>query len=835
MQRLDVRSLCLLVCLAAGAVQASTVREAEDLLRSGAYAEAAALARAALVEGSAPDAWVLLGEALASTGRVEEAEHAFRQAVAIHPQGALRARVALGLLRQHGADRDAALDDLQAALDESGPRSDALSSPALEALAEAARVLAVRDPSLFRDAVDYYRKAIERDADNLAARVALGDLLLEKHNNADALVTFRAALARDQAYAPALLGLARSQHFDNQPAALTTARSSLTLQPTLLDANVFIARLHLEKQNWASASEHLSAALETNPRSLPALAMQGVLYFLTGDQTRLDAQLETVRGLAPRYSAGYSLLAEMAARARRYGDAVAFALVGITLDDTNWAAMASLGINRLRLGDMRSGRRALQVAFRGDPFNVRVKNTLDLLDKLEHFATVRSARFELVAEAGRAELLAPYLMPIAEAAYDYYADRYGYQLAQPLRIELYSEHADFSVRTVGLTGLDILGASFGPVVLLDSPATGTLGAFNWASALWHEIAHSFHLAMSRHRAPRWFSEGLAVYEERLARPGWGGDVSPGFLQAYGAGKLRSASRLEEAFLAPRFATEIPFSYYLASLLIELIEREHGAEVLASLLRGFAEGDTGMDAIAERLGHTSESFDVWLDGHVRTRFGHAIEALAGSYERLLGEGKTALSADDAARAEQLLLQAQSLFPEHAGPGSSYRDLAGLYRARGDTDKAIRQLEQNIAIDADDLEAHLLLGELYLETGDHPGAERTAERALLIQPFSAPTHERLAELYERRAAFTLATRERRAVVELDPEDPAQARYQLASTLHRAGETQQAKSELLRALETAPMFDAGLELLLEIQGPRDDPSQSPSTRGQRGESDT
>ncbi len=523
---------------------------------------------------------------------------------------------------------------------------------------------------------------------------------------------------------------------------------------------------------------------------------------------------------------------------RRYRDAVNFALVGLTLDDSNWAALAALGINRLRLGQMRSGRRALEVAFEGDPFNVRVKNTLDLLDKLDGYATLRSDRFVLVAERGRAELLAPYLLPIAEAAYDHYAARYGYEVKRPLRIEVFSDHADFSVRTVGLTGLDILGASFGPVVLLDSPAASPFGAFNWASALWHEIAHSFHLAMSEHRAPRWFSEGLAVYEERLARPGWGGDVSPGFLRAYHEGKLRSASELENAFLAPRYANEIPYSYYLASLLIERIDSAHGTESLVKLLRGFAAGDTGMHAIAERLGYTPAAFDRWLDDYVRVRFAHALEALfppapapaqsqAARYEQLLGQGKTALAAGDLDAAQRLLTAAQLLFPEHGGPGSSYRDLAEVYRAKGDAAGAIDQLERNIAIDADDLEAHLLLTGLYLERGDYARAEDIAERALLIQPFNGTTHAWLAELYERREDYELATRERRAVVWLNPEDPVQARYRLASTLYRAGDTRAAKSELLRTLEHAPLFDEALELLLQIRGDRTDPAAAPPGR--------
>ena len=811
------------MCLLFGAsLGADSLDDAGRSFARGEYRQTVENARAALaLEPSAP-AWLLLGRALESIGENAPAADAFRQAASLGEQAAPEAQVALALLRRHGAEHDAALQELRAVLDNYPRLIGSLSSANLQALASAAQALAPSDASLFRDAVSYYRAAIDADPDNLSARVALGNLLLTKHNNADALNVYRDALARDETNAPALLGLARSQHFDNHPAAMDTALASLKAQPSLVAANVFVARLYLESHDYSRARQHLEAAFATNPQSLSALAMQAALSYLTDDLEQFNRQLAFIREQAPNYSDVFALLAQFAERNRRYHESRDFSLNALSIDNENWDAMASLGINRLRLGEMRTGRGTLELAFEGDPFNVRVKNTLDLLDKMSTFATVRSQNVELVAERDRAELLAPLLIPIAEKAFAHYSERYSFSLPTPLRIEMFSNHADFSVRTVGLTGLDILGASFGPVVLLDSPKTEAPGAFNWASALWHEIAHSFHLAMSAHRAPRWFSEGLAVYEERRARPGWGGDVSPGFLAAFHTGKLRPASTLEDAFLAPRFAAEIPYSYYLSSLLIERIEEEHGAESLVSLLHQFAGGDNSMQSIAEHLGYTAEAFDAFLDDYVRERFEHALEVMFGSaeaadedlYEALLQKGTAALTRDQLDEAERLLTEAQAMFPEHAGPGGSYTALAELYRRRGEIESAIVQLLRNIAIDADDLHAHIQLADLYFESGDDLGAEKAAERTLLIQPFHPGIHERLAMLYERREATDLAVRAWRAVLRLDPDDPVATRYKLADVLHRSGNLDEARLELLQALEQAPLFDQGLELLLKIR---------------------
>ena len=47
----------------------------------------------------------------------------------------------------------------------------------------------------------------------------------------------------------------------------------------------------------------------------------------------------------------------------------------------------------MRQGDIAAGRTALDAAFKGDPFNIWAKNTLDLLDKVETFGEHRSPHF----------------------------------------------------------------------------------------------------------------------------------------------------------------------------------------------------------------------------------------------------------------------------------------------------------------------------------------------------------------------------------------------------------------------------------------------------------
>jgi hypothetical protein len=145
----------------------------------------------------------------------------------------------------------------------------------------------------------------------------------------------------------------------------------------------------------------------------------------------------------------------------------------------------------------------------------------------------------VVAPANEADYLALYLGPLLEAAYDTFAVRYGYRPPTPIRIELYGRHADFSVRTVGLTGLGALGVSFGTLLALDSPQARDVGDLNYGSTAWQLISDA--------ASQRWGSFGeIASVADHAAG---GAPVDPGD---------RKSSRQNQASdLHPHAAPELP--------------------------------------------------------------------------------------------------------------------------------------------------------------------------------------------------------------------------------------------------------------------------------------
>ena len=690
------------------------------------------------------------------------------------------------------------------------------------------------DPTLFREALRAFDAAIAADPSDMEPRIRLAQLFLDKYNSADARATIEQALTIAPNHPGVLLVAARRAMFDGEPGAVALVERSLEANPNVAEARAFLARLHLEVEDYASAAAEAERALALDSASSPALAVLAASHLLRGDRPGFEDARRLARSRGAEDAAFYTTLAELSVRNRMYAEGAAFARDAVRLDSTWWEAYAVLGMNELRTGAVADGRRTLERAFAGDPYNVWVKNTLDLFDVVARYREMPTKRFLIVADPDEAELLSLYAGELAEEAYGTLAARYGYRPATPVRLELYRSHADFSVRAVGLAGLGALGVSFGNVLAMDSPSAREVGAFNWGSTLWHEVAHAFTLGASGHKVPRWLSEGISVLEERRARPGWGAGVSPAFLAAFKAGALPPVSRLNDGFTRPAFPEQVMFSYYQASLVCEMIEQELGARALVQLLHGYRDG-LGTEQIFRRvIGMDPRAFDDRFDQYLRRRFAKSLAAveahpasrggsrrapgegaIGGQYASALMEGRAHFEAGRHEAALAALERAKSLFPEFASSDGPHWYLALIHEKRGALRKAADELTTLTSIDETHYRGNVELARLLEQLGDPAGAAAALERAIFIHPGEIAVHVKLAELSAGLGERTRAVRERRAVVALGPTDMAEALYQLALAHHEAGDAAAARRAVLRALERAPSFEKAQELLLRLRG--------------------
>ena len=142
-----------------------------------------------------------------------------------------------------------------------------------------------------------------------------------------------------------------------------------------------------------------------------------------------------------------------------------------------------------------------------------------------------------------------------------------------MQVEVYPDHEDFAVRTMGMPGLGALGVTFGQVVAMDSPSARKPGDFNWGSTLWHEMSHVYILSATNGRVPRWFTEGLAVHEETQVSPEWGDRVSPEILVAIRDKKLLPVAKLDRGFIFPEYPAQVVVSYFEAGSICDYIQSQ----------------------------------------------------------------------------------------------------------------------------------------------------------------------------------------------------------------------------------------------------------------------
>lgn len=798
---------------------------ARALAATGEYDRALAALEEAAAAAGPPDAVQLdraRGEILRILGRTDEAEAALRSAIAGGADDATLARLELAEILWYSGRQDEAIPMFDGFIDFYNAAADP-SAEELMAVGTALTYLGRRDSQLFRDARRAFEEAISAAPRNPEPRVAMAELLLSKYNSREAGALLDEADALNPRHPRALLARARRAQFDGSYESIELTEKSLEINPNDPEARAFLARLFVELEDLDRAEAEARRALETNPASLEAWTELAAVAHLRSDEAAFEDARDRVLALNPTHAPLYEGLAEAAYRTHRYGDAVEFARLAVQLDNTSWSAYAALGLNELRLGDFEKGRATLESAFAGDPFNPWVYNTLELLDLFETFERTTSDRFVFYLHPDESDLLSIYAPALAEEAFTAMSARYGYEPPTPVSVEIYDQHRDFSVRTVGLSGIGALGVSFGSVLAMDSPGARSAGDFNWGSTLWHEISHAFTLGYTEHRVPRWLSEGLAVLDERHAREGWGSDVSPGFLAAFRDERLPSLERFNYGFVRPAYPGQVQHSYYMSSLLVEMIEERYGIEAIRSMLDGYRDGLETPAVFETVFGEDLAAFDRELNDYIGTRFASAIAALSedaeggGEYLALLTAAAAHRSEGRTEEAIAALERAREIFPEYAGPDAPVLALASLHADQGNDVAALEAYRAYVSLNENHLGAHVVLADLEEKTGNLDRMRATLDRSIWIDPYRPDLHRRLADAHEGAGEWGAGVRERRALLALDPTDRAEAYYRLALALFRHGDAVEARTTVLRALEIAPNYEDALGLLIEIRGGR------------------
>jgi tetratricopeptide (TPR) repeat protein len=766
---------------------------------------------------------VARAQALIARGDYGEAAAVLQPFQTSHPTG--DAALELGLLQQRVGQRPQGRRTLQVLLLADSPSA---TPRDFARVARASRAL-----GRFQEANTLYREATTMAPNDPVINTAWGDLFLEKYDRQEAARSYQLALKANPDYAPALLGMARAMAEENPPAALKYAQRALELNPNDAATHIFIADRLVDDDKLEEARAEIAKALALNPKSLEALALRAAVSFVEGKQAEYQTDVTAALTINPTYGEIYRMVGAVTARFYRFDEAVEQVRRGLALDRENARAQADLGAHLMRTGDEVGARRALEMAFRADPYDVYTFNLLELLDELDKFQTIRDGDLIIKLHPEESGVMKEYVSSLAQEALAKLSERWQFTPKGPILIEVFPEHDDFAVRTVGLPGMvGALGACFGRVVTMDSPKARAPGDFNWGATLWHELAHVITLQLSNQRIPRWLTEGISVFEETRARSEWGREMELAFARAMDAGEVLKVKDLNSGF--QRDPRTISLSYYEASLLVEHIVARFGEPKLRALVESFAEGINSDTAIRKVLGVDIDDLQGSFDTYLGTRFGALRRALTapddfdpempvdklkavaaanpGSYPVQMSLGR-ALRQSDPAAAIAAFERAAALVPMSIGPESPYMQIVEVAIAGGDNAKAAEALEKLTEQDHTDVNSARQLAGLTDVVKDERRHRVALQRVVAVDPFDAPAHTTLGRMALASGQTAEAIKMFRVAIAAGPIDRASAHADLAEALFAGGQREDAKREALAALEIAPTFERAQDLLLKL----------------------
>lgn len=700
----------------------------------------------------------------------------------------------------------------------------------------------------WQDANQLYIEAAKISPVSPSLYVDWGHLYLEKYNPAEAESIFRDAQAALEMAGEEErwkevdihLGMAETLVDLGRPAAPALELAEKA-DPESLDLLAFKIRDAVEESRWSEADELLEQGLKANKNFVPFLESKVAFhYFQKQDKEYVKAK-NRVLEINPSNGSVFETLGDLCVSRRRFQDAIDFYRESTSRDPRRWSALASLGINLLRAGYEDEGKQALERAYANDPFNVWTVNTLRLLDSFENFTRFQTEHFSAKIESDEVTALRPYVESLLEESLTTLEQKYDYHQDERVVFEMYSNHDDFAVRTLGLPGLGALGATFGRVVAMDSPSARPGGKFHWGSTLWHEVTHVVTLGLSNHRVPRWFTEGLSMMEERLAREGWGDYLTPQFVEAWADHKLLPLRDLDAGFLRPKFPGQLELSYFQAGWICDYLAAHYGVDKIRAMLVAFGQDKSTDEVFKEVLGASVDEVDEGFQAEMEETLEPLAPRLKPPEELQLGNAELEMATlrqslaanpdnyflnlryahrliqgDKPEEAVEYLEKAIEIFPYLASENSPYAMLVQVYEKLQDQERLLESLKRWWEVAPRFYSSGIQLAQLLFDQGEIEEAGKVLQGVMFVDPLKQEAHQLLGQVYLKEGKPQKAVVELEILKSMSPPDIAGAHYLLAQALAGCGEREKAKREVLLALEIAPSYEEAQKLLLELIKP-------------------
>ncbi len=610
---------------------------------------------------------------------------------------------------------------------------------------------------------------VEIEPDFWPAHYEAALLYLEKFNEAEAQREIAAALkinahSAEVHAAAAKLALSR---YDLDEANRSIERA-LEINPRLVMAHQLRADALLANYQVDAAIPVLEEAIRLNPVAEETLGRLAATYVIRdgwpadASGTALGELIEKVTGRNEHAGEFYYSLGTRLEERRKFPEAERAFREAAQRMPQFIGPQAAMGMMYMRLGREDEARVLLDAAFEADPFNLRVSNTLQVLEVLSTYETLETDHFVIRYDRAHDNLLARYAARHLERVFPKLCAELGYTPMGKSLFEIFNRakntggHGWFSARMIGLPYVGTVGACAGTMVALTSPAA-TEQPFNWARVVEHELVHVINLQQTNFNIPHWFTEALAVSNEGYPRPELWNQL---LAERVPKGEIFNLETINLGFIRPKSSLDWQMAYCQAELYAEFIRATYGADSIARLLAAYAENLNTQAAIRRALGVDVAELEQGYAAHLQRVVAELGTGTQSSDEMSLTELVRAAEADpknpdllarlaqaQLARrafpeARRLARQALAIAPKHQ---LAAYVIARLHVLVGDTAEAVAQLESCLDADAPQENLLDLLAALRLKGEQYAEAARLYELGAKAHPLDPKWPKRLARVY------------------------------------------------------------------------------------------
>lgn len=681
-----------------------------------------------------------------------------------------------------------------------------------------------------------YNEMKRRQPGVVDIHLAIGDLALDKHDYQLAGDAFQQAAKLEPENPDTWVGVAKAFASSDDEKTAAALAKAIAINPRHLESLLLMVDNRIDQEDYAAADKLLDQIAEINPHQPRALAYRAIAAHL---RNKLDDE-KKFRAAALAYwsenPAVDYLIGKKLSQKYRFAEGAAYQRRVLEIEPNYLPAKAQLAQDLLRLGREEEGLKLAEAVYEADAYNVFAHNLVTLQESLAKFRTLEADGILVRMDAREAEIYGARVLALLKRAKQTLAAKYEVDLPQPIIVELFPRQQDFAIRTFGLPGgRGFLGVCFGTVITANSPASQGTTPACWEATLWHEFCHVVTLNKTENKMPRWLSEGISVYEERQADPSWGQSMTPRYREMILGEELTPVSELSAAFLRPKSGAHLNFAYYESSLVVEYLIEKHGLDVLKRVLVDLSAGMPIQESLARYTGPPAALDDAFAkyareqanalapDGDWATpelpRRPNA-EALREylkehpqNYAALSQFAARLVSEEKWPEAKETAEKLRTLYPADTSPGGGNALLAKIYRGLKENQREREVLETLAGLAADEVDVFDRLITLAAEAEDWRMLQKYVAKRLAVNPLLAEPHRRAALAAEKLHDDVAAEEAYRALLLLEPFDPAETHFRLASALMRQKKTAEAKRHVLLALEETPRFAAAQKLLLEL----------------------